>query len=117
MRRCFLALLLLTYVASAQPTASLFSRVEPILGRECRGCHGEGQVLSGLDLRTREGLLKGGTRGPAVIPGNAAKSLLYQALEGNTPLQMPPGGAARKLSAESLAAVAARINPGAEWAV
>ena len=117
MRRCFLALLLLTYVASAQPTASLFSRVEPILGRECRGCHGEGQVLSGLDLRTREGLLKGGTRGPAVIPGNAAKSLLYQALEGNTPLQMPPGGAARKLSAESLAAVAAWINAGAEWAV
>lgn len=64
-----------------------------ILDAKCLGCHGETK-MSGLDLRDWAGISKGGSRGPAVIPGNAGGSLLYQAVSGSGPLKMPPGKAA-----------------------
>ena len=36
-------------------------------------------------------MLKGGKRGPAVVPGNADESLLYKAVKRDGDLQMPPG--------------------------
>ena len=54
------------------------------------GCHGAAE-MSGLDLRQRESILKGGKRGSAVVPGNPDQSLLYQAVAGNGELKMPPG--------------------------
>jgi hypothetical protein len=33
--------------------------------------------MSGLDMRQRDGLLKGGKRGSAISPGKPAVSLLY----------------------------------------
>src|ERR1700704_2476760 len=44
--------------------------VLPIVQR-CFQCHGPTLRMSDLDLHTREGMLKGGTRGPALVPGNA----------------------------------------------
>src|SRR5438270_464917 len=64
-------------------------KVWPILEKKCLSCHGEAK-LSELDLRSRNGLLKGGTRGPAVIPGEAEKSLLYEAILQRGTLAMPP---------------------------
>ena len=67
------------------------SEVLPVLQR-CFQCHGESLRLSDLDLRTREAMLKGGTRGPAVVPGNAEGSLLYKRVAGLEPpiMPMPP---------------------------
>src|SRR5687767_14872290 len=94
----------------------LFSSViEPVFKRDCSGCHGDGQTLGNLDLRTRQGLLKGGTRGPAIVVGNARASILYQALEGKGSLQMPPGGPQKKLPTEVIAAVREWIDGGAPW--
>jgi cytochrome c553 len=61
-----------------------------ILDANCGTCHGAAQ-MGGLDLRTRESALKGGKRGPALIPGNPGESLLLKAAMRTGDLQMPPG--------------------------
>src|SRR5579875_2699537 len=54
-------------------------QVRPLLVEHCFKCHGNGKTKGGLTLATRAGILKGGASGPAVVPGDAAKSLLIQA--------------------------------------
>jgi hypothetical protein len=49
------------------------------------------KVKGGLRLDIREGWVKGGDAGPAIVPGDPAKSLLVEAIAyGNLDLQMPP---------------------------
>ncbi|MBL8234858.1 MAG: DUF1549 domain-containing protein, partial [Bryobacterales bacterium] len=104
-------------LSPAQPAADLFrATIQPVLKRECYGCHGEGQTLASLDMRTREGLLKGGSRGSALSPGKSAESLLYRVIAGEGTLQMPPGGASKRLPANVISAVANWIDAGAPWA-
>ena len=69
------------------------NRVRPLLEERCIRCHGPaiGKQESGLDLSHREGLLKGGRRGAAVLPGKPDESLLIQMIEGHVSgLSMPP---------------------------
>jgi hypothetical protein len=61
--------------------------VIPILLLRCTACHGTRQQEGGLDLRTRESILKGGTSGPVVVPGNPEESRLVQRIHGE---EMPP---------------------------
>jgi len=106
--------LVLAAALSAQTPEQLFQeRILPVLKSDCQGCHGDGQVLSKLDLRTRDGLLRGGARGAAVVPGKPADSWLVRALRGESQLQMPPG---KRLSAGTIAAVEQWISAGAPWA-
>ena len=84
-----------------------------VLEKDCQGCHGAAMALSKLDLRTRDSVLKGGTRGPAVIPGNAAGSLLAKVLEGRDGApQMPPG---KRVDDAAIDAIKNWINAGAKW--
>jgi len=53
-----------------------------ILKQKCIQCHGESVQMAGLDLRTLEAMLKGGEKGPAIVPGNAEASLLYRRVAG-----------------------------------
>ena len=49
--------------------------------------------MGGLRLDTRDGWVSGGGRGPAIVPGNPAGSLLIQAINYKDPeLAMPPEG-------------------------
>jgi hypothetical protein len=57
-------------------------------------------------------MLRGGKRGPAIVPGNADRSLLYQFVNGTGELKMPPG---KVLAASDLESVRAWINAGASW--
>src|SRR5258708_1727180 len=59
------------------PTLSQ-NQIHPVFAKSCPSCHSSQSKQGGLDLSSREGLLRGGTRGTAVIPGNAAESLLYK---------------------------------------
>ena len=68
--------------------------------------------MSDLDLRERETILKGGKRGPAVVPGNAEESLLYKAVKREGDLQMPPGKTA--LTAAKVSVLRDWINAGAK---
>src|SRR5262249_15199431 len=66
-------------------------RIRPTLAGRCFKCHGGDKVSSGLRVDSREALLKGGDRGPALFPGDAAKSLLMRALRhAEDGLKMPP---------------------------
>jgi len=70
--------------------------------------------MSGLDLRNRAGILKGGSRGPAIVPGDAEKSLLYKAVARIGDLKMPPGKTG--ISQDQVEALRSWINAGAaEW--
>ena len=69
--------------------------------------------MSGLDLRTKEGIAKGGSRGAAIVPGNSSASLLVQAAGHEGDLRMPPGDKA--LAASQVQLLADWIDAGAEW--
>ncbi|MFO0802754.1 MAG: PSD1 and planctomycete cytochrome C domain-containing protein [Gemmataceae bacterium] len=62
----------------AKGTDLFKTTVRGILEKRCLKCHSGDKVESEFDMGTRESLLKGGIAGPAVVPGNAKKSLLYQ---------------------------------------
>ena len=83
-----------------------------ILEKNCAGCHGVSR-MSGLDLRTREGTLKGGTRGAALDPGNPGGSLLLKAVAKTGDLQMPPGK--KSISAQEVEVIRKWIEDGAPW--
>ena len=68
--------------------------------------------MGGLRLDSREALLKGGTRGPAIVPGKPAESLLLRAVRQDGTLRMPPSG---KLKDAEIAALAQWIEMGAPW--
>src|SRR5580704_12029624 len=90
----------------------LFERdVRPVLAARCFSCHGPQQQFSSLRVDSREALLKGGNRGPAVIPGDPKLSLLARAVR-HDGLKMPAGG---KLPNEQVAAIEKWITLGAPW--
>ena len=96
----------------AQGKSSLYESVQAILSENCLSCHGAAQ-MSGLDLSQRDTLLKGGSRGPALVPGKAEDSLLFQAVAHSGELRMPPESA--RLSREKLDLIRRWIDAGALW--
>ncbi|MBI3876283.1 MAG: PSD1 domain-containing protein [Verrucomicrobia bacterium] len=70
------------------------SKIRPAFIEHCHKCHSgdkDAKVKGGLQLDSKAGLLKGGSTGPAVVPGNPEKSLLIKAIRYTDPnLQMPP---------------------------
>jgi mono/diheme cytochrome c family protein len=87
-------------------------RVEPILRTHCVGCHNDELKDGGISFGDRDGLLQGGTHGPAIVPGNPDASILIQAVRQDGALTMPPGG---KLSAKDIATLTQWIKVGAPW--
>ena len=69
------------------------SRIRPVLVQHCYECHSAkaAKIKGRLLLDSRDGVLKGGASGPAVVPGKPAVSLLVQALQHEN-LKMPPKG-------------------------
>lgn len=84
--------------AAAQQTVStefFESRIRPVLATKCYSCHNSKmkEPKGYLTLDTREGVMKGGTLGPALVPGQPAASKLIHAIKYADPhLQMPPSG-------------------------
>lgn len=93
------------------PREFFAGKIQPVLTGKCLGCHAD-TPQGGLRLDTREALLKGGKSGPAIVPGNAAESLLMQAVRYDHALKMPPTGA---LPAETIADFKRWIDDGAAW--
>ena len=82
---------------TAEPTkeqAAFFeSKIRPILADNCYKCHSleKGKSKGGLTLDTRDGVLKGGEAGPAVVPGKPEESPMIKAVGyHDKDLQMPP---------------------------
>src|SRR3954452_20647157 len=88
--RPWLASVVFATVANAQTARKppvFDTDIKPLFAAKCGACHG-GTAQGKLDLRTSEGILKGGASGPSVVPGEAAKSLLMDKIVTG---QMPPG--------------------------
>ncbi len=87
-------------------------QVRPILETRCFGCHGgQPTVQADLRLNSREAMLQGGRRGPAVDPEDPASSLLIRAVSYAGP-KMPPGG---PLPPEQVAVLTRWVEQGAPW--
>jgi hypothetical protein len=69
------------------------AKIRPVLVEQCYKCHATDseKIKAGLTLDTRDGLRAGGVTGPAIAPGNPAKSLLIDVLTTkDEERQMPP---------------------------
>src|SRR5712664_1327238 len=69
--------------------------VQPILREHCVECHGPSQQMKGLRLDRRRDALPNrvGANGSRIVPGDSARSVLFQRLTGTQAgPQMPPTG-------------------------
>src|SRR5690242_14093485 len=113
-RRIAVLAAVLAFSPSVQPQQQDSGDAALAALKRCAQCHGPTLQMSKLDLSSREGMLKGGEKGPAVIPGNAETSALYRRIAGlqSPAMPMPP---VPPLSASEIAAVKDWINQGANW--
>ena len=87
--------------------------VAPLFARHCLVCHGESLQQSGFRLDRRDAAIRGGSSGPAIVPGDASASALIRRLEGHEGLQqMPPGG---PLPADDVETIRLWVDQGAPW--
>src|SRR5215813_10111456 len=93
------------------PPVSYSQTVAPILALYCNTCHGDS---AGLSTRSHADLLRGGNSGPAVVPGDAERSLLVQYIDGRRgeKRRMPFGAA--PLSAEQIDLIRRWVSEGAK---
>jgi hypothetical protein len=101
--------------APGEPAVAFFEKkVRPLLAGACYNCHSaDTNAQGGLRVDDRNGLLRGGGRGPAVVPGQPEKSLLLRAVRrADARLKMPPEKA---LLPEQVAILTRWIKDGAAW--
>ena len=86
--------------------------IRPFLANDCYECHGAKKQKGGLRVDFRDGLLKGGDSGPALVPGDAQNSLLIQAITHEDPdAKMPKDRP--KLAGTVIANFVKWVNDGA----
>jgi hypothetical protein len=102
--------------AGDEPGAKVFARTAEamkLLEARCVRCHDKGKSRGGLDITRRDTLLRGGDTGPAVVPGDPPKSLLYRLASHAEEPNMPQTGP--KLTEPQLALLADWIRAGAPY--
>jgi|GEM_PF-2041293 len=102
-------------MATGTETVSFSSDIAPILGEKCLGCHVEAdRPRGGLNMTMITGILRGGDRGGAIVPGKGAESLLVMKLKGMGDGQRMPQGAA-PLDGDTIAKIEKWIDEGATF--
>ena len=89
-------------VLTSAPTFENY--VKAVMTTKCSACHGN-LATAGLNVLTYEGIMKGGSKGPVIVPGDSANSLLIQV--------QSTGKHFANLSAEELDAIKQWIAAGA----
>lgn len=97
---------------AVDPAEQFETKIRPVLAKNCFACHTQSR-MGGLQLSSKESLLKGGNSGPAVVPGHPEQSLLIRALNySDAKLKMPPQA---KLKEEEIADLTDWIKHGVFW--
>ncbi len=92
--------------------------VKPLLAAKCFACHGQdpGVLLGGLDLTSREAVLREGQSGrTAVVPDSAVESPLFLAVSGGLQDLATPPKQSDGLGPEQVASIWDWIDSGAPW--
>jgi hypothetical protein len=101
--------------ASAPVAGSFYAKqINPILDKNCFACHGEGKAKGGLRMDSFNLLMKGGTDGPAIVPGKPESSLLLQRV--TLPVghkQFMPAEGKPPLKPEDISMIKAWVQQGA----
>ncbi len=90
-------------------------QVGPVLAAKCVACHRPDNLKGGFDITTREGLLKGGESGAAIVPSKPDQSPVFTrsiSVDGKAP-EMPAKG--EPLTRQEAAALRTWIAAGAVW--
>ena len=111
--RAVAVLLVITSGLVEAAAADQAGQVRSIFAGRCASCHFRDGGQAGLSLATLSGALRGGTSGPAIIPGNPEASLVMRRIAGSEP-SMPPTG--EPLTLAEVEAVARWIEAGAPGA-
>ena len=105
--------------AADQTAERLFALdVKPLLAEKCFACHGQepSAILGGLNLTSRESMLRGGTSSKQVlVPGSAGASLLYETVRRSNPKLLMPPKENDRLTEEQVWKIRDWINGGAPW--
>ena len=114
-RACLPFVFAASWLFAQQPPAPNLYRdqIEPLLSKNCTPCHNAKIKQGGLDLSTRESLLRGSEHGPVVVSGNPDDSQLYKLVAHITEPAMPFKG--KKLPAEDIAKISAWIKAGVPY--
>ena len=91
---CLLPLVMAS--CGGEPAVSFSQDVQPVINQHCIKCHeagGLGEVASGLNLETYEGMMKGTNAGPMVIAGDIEGSNILVLMEARADpsISMPHG--------------------------
>jgi hypothetical protein len=99
---------------SAEDLEFFEKEVRPILVARCYECHSRDakKVQGGFLLDSRDGALKGGDTGAAVVPGKPKESLLIDSINYGETYQMPPKS---KMPAAEIATLTRWVERGAPW--
>ncbi|MGV3753870.1 MAG: DUF1549 domain-containing protein, partial [Verrucomicrobiota bacterium] len=89
--------------------------IQPILTSRCYDCHGSFKQESALRLDSRENAFKGGYHGPAVVPGDSAKSVLMQVITATHKEVDPMPKKGERLTAAQVTLIKQWIDAGAVW--
>ncbi|GAA4459560.1 DUF1553 domain-containing protein [Novipirellula rosea] len=89
------------------------TQIRPLLVQHCFDCHSTDapEPEAGLYVDSREGVLRGGESGAAVVPGKPSESLLIQSVNYEAS-EMPPD---RKLDQRQIDALTKWVEMGAPW--
>ena len=96
-------------LAAAAAGAVDFTRdIEPVLTRNCYGCHGPALQQNGLRLDRAEDALRGSYTGPVIVPGHSDQSKLIEMVSSGKMPQTP-----RKLTPDQIELLRKWIDEGA----
>jgi len=114
---CMLSALAAPLISTAAESAAdaFEAKIRPVLVQTCFQCHGDVKAGGGFRVDSREALLHGGESGPAIIPGNAADSLMFKAIKRDDSVSAMPPDKKQTLRPDQVAAFEAWINAGAVW--
>jgi len=88
--------------------------IQPILAKNCVGCHGPDKQEAQFRLDVKSIALKGGELGPAIMPGKSADSLLIHFVAGLAENKVMPQKGDR-LTIQQIGLLRAWIDQGATW--
>ena len=117
--KSIIALATLTLTTSVlqadDPKLEFFEKqIRPLLVNHCYQCHGPEEASGKLRLDNKAGWIRGGERGPVIVPGNPSASLLMRAVKHQDPkVRMPPLDAEKPLTAQQIKNLETWIRQGA----